>query len=688
MQDNLRQQAAQAEELLASKGRDLRFAAVDFETFYRSEKSAARTGKKACSVIDSGNWAYCRHPDWHAFLVSIFSPACGIDYVGPVESAPWERIAGFTWLSHNRNFDRHVYERLHELGKVPAPAWSVWHDTADLAVYSHLPRSLKNAVAANFGLKLDKDTRTLMDGKSWTDLSPDQQERMRLYAIDDAIACWLLWATFESRWPDHERQASLQTGEIEFRGIPVDLAAVQTDIAVLETAKWHAQNAIPWYNAEDKDGDAIAIGSRNALNEECLKHGVTPPTTTARKSKEFLDWLDKFGARVPAVIELNRYRRIDRMLSVYRSLLARVRPDGRAAIGLKYGGAERTLRWSGTSGFNLQNIGKTPFYFDAEGRWLEPGSVTQAAMTVDLRSRFVASEGRKLIIADLSQIEPRILNWFVQNKRFLELCSAGMSPYEAHARASMGWSGGNLKKEDPVMYALAKARVLALGYGAGWAKFIEMARGYLPSEKEFLAIFGVTPSDEETEDFLRYLRWLSEDLQHKSATKSLIAWRELDDRTRNIWVNSWLQVQSFRRSNPNICRLWSVLDEALRGSEEDGILEVPLVSGRSLKYFQVTSALGWQSVPGNIFNTPQRTYGGLLAENMVQAIARDCFLHGLLNLERAGFRVLFHVHDEVVVDAPMDARPEQVVAELTRLPSWADQLPVAAEAEESTHYKK
>ena len=263
-----------------------------------------------------------------------------------------------------------------------------------------------------------------------------------------------------------------------------------------------------------------------------------------------------------------------------------------------------------------------------------------------------------------------------------------MSPYEAHARASMGWSGGNLKKEDPVMYALAKARVLALGYGAGWAKFIEMARGYLPSEKEFLAIFGVTPSDEETEDFLRYLRWLSEDLQHKSATKSLIAWRELDDRTRNIWVNSWLQVQSFRRSNPNICRLWSVLDEALRGSEEDGVLEVPLVSGRSLKYFQVTSALGWQSVPGNIFNTPQRTYGGLLAENMVQAIARDCFLHGLLNLERAGFRVLFHVHDEVVVDAPMDARPEQVVAELTRLPSWADQLPVAAEAEESTHYKK
>jgi len=688
MQDNLRHQAAQAEELLASKGRDLRFAAVDFETFYRGEKSAARHGKTPCSVDESGNWAYCRHPEWHAYLVSIFSPAYGIEYVGTVEDAPWERIAGFTWLSHNRNFDRHVYERLNELGKVPVPAWAEWHDTADLAVYSHLPRSLKKAASAAFGVKLDKDTRTLMDGRTWSELAPAQQERMRQYAMEDAIACWLLWAKFEAGWPEHEREVSLHTGEIEFRGIPADLQAIRADIAVLETAKWHVQKAIPWYNAEDKNGDSVPLGSRKALNEECLKHGVTPPATTARKSKEFLDWLDKFGARVPAVVELNRYRRIDRMLSGYRSLLARVRPDGRAAIGLKYGGAERTLRWSGTSGFNIQNLGKTPLYFDQEGKWLEPEVATDASLAVDLRSRFIAPNGRKLIIADLSQIEPRVLNWLVCNDQFLKLCAAGMSPYEAHARASMGWTGGNLKKENPTMYALAKARVLALGYGAGWSKFIEMARGYLPTEQEFLDVFGVTPTAEQTDQFLAYLRWLSIDWEHGSATKALLAWRDLDDRTRSIWVNSWLQVREFRRTNPGICGLWEKLDEALRSSESDSILENTLPSGRVLKYFQVTSCLGWRSSPGNIFNPTQSTYGGLLAENMVQAIARDCFLHGILNLERAGFRVLFHVHDEVVVDAPMDARPEQVVAELTRLPSWASGLPVAAEAEESTHYKK
>ena len=688
MQDKLRQKAAQAEELLASEGRDLRFAAVDFETFYRAEKSAARTGKTPCSVDESGNWAYCRHPEWHAYLVSIFSPAYGIEYVGPVEEAPWERIAGFTWCSHNRNFDRHVYERLNELGTVPTPAWSVWHDTADLAVYSHLPRSLKNAAAAAFGVKLAKENRTMMDGKRWLDLSPEQQDKLREYALTDAITCWLIWAQFEACWPEHERQASLHTGDIEFRGIPVDLAALKADITVLETAKWHSRNAIPWYSADDENGESIALGSRKALNEECLKNGATPPSTTARKSKEFIDWLDKFGARVPAVLQLNRYRRIDRMLSVYRSLLARIRPDGRAAIGLKYGGAERTLRWSGTSGFNIQNLGKTPLYFDQEGKWLEPEAATDASLAVDLRSRFIAPNGRKLIIADLSQIEPRILNWLVGNDPFLEMCAAGMSPYEAHARSSMGWAGGSLKKEDPNVYALAKARVLALGYGAGWAKFIEMARGYLPSEKDFLAIFGVTPTEDQTEQFLKYLRWLSIDWKNSSATKALLAWRGLDERTRNIWVNSWLQVREFRRTNPGICGLWEKLDEALRSSESDALLENVLPSGRVLKYFQVTSSLGWQSSPGNIFNATQGTYGGLLAENMVQAIARDCFLHGILNLERAGFRVLFHVHDEVVVDAPLDARPEQVVAELTRLPKWADNLPITAEAEESTHYKK
>src|SRR6185369_3555960 len=89
----------------------------------------------------------------------------------------------------------------------------------------------------------------------------------------------------------------------------------------------------------------------------------------------------------------------------------------------------------------------------------------------------------KMLVSDLSQIEPRVLAWLVKDKVALAAMAAGDSPYVAHAKASMDWNPsnpkwvkGDLKKEDPGSYALAKVRVLGLGYGAGWRKFITMAQ--------------------------------------------------------------------------------------------------------------------------------------------------------------------------------------------------------------------
>lgn len=92
------------------------FVAVDFETYYISEKKAKKAGVSACTVELGGNWGYCRHPDWEAYMVSIYSP--DVQFVGRPEDAPWEKIKGRVWLSHNRNFDKHVFERLVELGRI------------------------------------------------------------------------------------------------------------------------------------------------------------------------------------------------------------------------------------------------------------------------------------------------------------------------------------------------------------------------------------------------------------------------------------------------------------------------------------------------------------------------------------------------------------------------------------------
>lgn len=739
--------------------------AVDFETFYRTARRAQKQNLSPCTAEDQGNWAYCRHPEWSAYLVALYSPAHpaldlpAIEYVGPPASAPWESLRGRTWLSHHRNFDRHAYERLVEQALVPAIPYPVWHDTADLAAYCHLPRALGKIASLHFRLTLDKAARAEMDGVAWPTLEAPAQERLLHYALEDAALCLLLWLDLAPRWPEWERRLSLHTGQLEFRGVPIDRPRLERHLGWLETALWQTRRRIPWLDDQDElTGRPYALRSKRALDRECLACGVPPPETTDQKSKTFLDWLDRHGDRVPAIHQLARYRRIDRALATHRALLARLRPDGRAALGLKYLGAEKTGRWSGATKFNLQNIPKHPLAFaPATFAWLEWDSARAAYLDdtgaayapdqchlVDLRACLTASPGRKLIIPDLSQIEPRVLNWLVGNHPFLDHCRRGLSPYEAHAIASMGYtpkpaptaaspqadspisdlqtpisdnaapadriaptylatppSTLPLKKENPALYALAKARLLALGYGAGWQKFIEMARGYLDSEELFLALFAAEPAPRDTQRFLAYLERSAQSPAATAAAEALAAWPDLAPATRHIWVNAWLQVTDFRVTNPLIAAradpasgtpdgLWHRLDRAFRAAAatDHGTYTLTLPSGRTLQYFSVTPQWGWSSRPGHPLAHPQRTYGGLLAENLCQAIARDAFAAGLLNLEAAGYDILFHVHDEVIIDAPADTDPAHCIQLLTTMPPWAATLPLDSAAEVSPHYKK
>lgn len=682
-------------------------AAVDFETFYRTDKLAKKSGLSVCTVDVSGNWGYCRHPEWEAYMVSIYSPAHHtlglpeISYSGPVEDAPWRTIADRGWVSHNRNFDRHVYERLVEQDKVPdlgawkvdlsrVGAWSSWHDTADLAVYCHFPRALAKVVTLAFGLTLDKDARSSMDGVRWRDVPEADKPRILDYALEDSATCLAFWLEYQHHWPEEERFASVHTGEIEFRGIAVDVAGVDKDLTTLDTARWRAMSAIPWYETEDENGKPYTLRSTKALKLECQKAGVPPPTSTSVKSKEFAEWCDEYGLLVPAVFALARFRSIDRALGVYKHLKARIRPDGRAALGLKYMGADKTGRWSGANKFNLQNLIKVPLAFMPDYSWADDRS--QASFVVDIRARLIAGPGCKLVIPDLSQIEPRVLNWVVGNERFLDYCRQGLSPYEAHAKdVGYEWEG-KLKKTEPGMYALFKARVLALNYGAGWEKFIGMARGYCESEAQFLSIFAAEPAPGDDEKFLSYLQWLVENMKHKASKIALDAWPELETQDRRIWVNSWRQVTDFRKSNPLIfdreTGLAARLDRDFKHSLVDGVYENVLPSGRSLKYYDVSTSYGWSAKQGNRMGIPTRLYGGKLVENLVQAIARDVFMLGVNRIERAGYRVLFHVHDEAIIEAPEGADPEEITRLLAVPPDWAKTLPVASEYEVSAHYKK
>ncbi len=346
-----------------------------------------------------------------------------------------------------------------------------------------------------------------------------------------------------------------------------------------------------------------------------------------------------------------------------------------------------TSKKAGGSDWNPQNLPQKEMF--GKGWWEESGKQLlgdlvnlddQDDFGVDLRKCIIPAEGCHFVPADLSQIEPRVLWWFAGMVAALKEVGKGISPYEVHGRQTMGYNLAQpMKKGDPAAYRLAKARVLALGYGAGWLKFITMARMY-----EAEAVFDEPVSEADVKCFDAYLKkcknviWLG-------------MWKSANEKTRQTYVNSWKIVTAFRESNPLIRALWYRLGDKLKeAAQRQEDFEIELPSGRSIKYRKIAAQEG--DITGVIIRSGRperhRLYGGLLCENLVQAAARDVFAEGLLRLDDAGYPVAVHIHDEAVCEVPLAVEAQDVAKVLAQAPLWMADLPVEAEAESTPYYTK
>jgi len=359
--------------------------------------------------------------------------------------------------------------------------------------------------------------------------------------------------------------------------------------------------------------------------------------------------------------------------------------------GEKIGVTGNTGRWSGDSGVNMQNMRKVPALMNERGL-LEQNEkrIKEAVLqnedlgiwpawvqkVIDFRALIVPRAGKKMIVSDLSQIEPRVLAWMVGDKTFLDYVRAGNSPYEAHARTSMGYTGGKMDKNG-VLYKLAKARVLGLGYQCAWEKFITMAYT--------LAKLDITADDPE---------WIEEENPLTGVVEKRSGYGE----------GSRKAVADFRSQNPKIVQLWATMDTAFKSSETDKVndYEVELPSGRKLTYRNVRSSVTivkdpktgkprqkWivtADVGGRKGRVP--FYGGKLVENSTQAISRDVFGFHVLRLEDNGWDNLFSAHDEAVLEVDPDVSAKDVAHEMSVCPEWLKGCPLAAEAKEVKHYLK
>jgi DNA polymerase len=429
---------------------------------------------------------------------------------------------------------------------------------------------------------------------------------------------------------------------------------------------------------------------------------------TSRDGEDAYDhWAGTYAPKYQWVKAYTDYRVINKFITTLETIRTRLYEDGCFPFDLLYFGAH-TGRWAGAGGFNMQNMRKEPLYCDGDG-WLVTDSArlkeiestlaktgalpNWVAFALDIRALFIARPGKHMIISDLSQIEPRVLAWLVKDRVMLDMMAKGQSPYEAHARATMNWTGGELKKADKELYALAKARVLGLGYGCGWKKFITVAYS--------MAGLDITKDDPDTVQATNEAGQPCFDADQKPIM--------ID----GFGYHSKKIVAEYREQNPLICSndeenpgIWAQLDRAFRDSV-GGDFSLTLPSGRKLTYKDVRQERKAVVDPENpnkfifkrcftaaVFNprmngvVRENLYGGLLTENLVQATARDVFAEQLLSLDDHGIDPLWNVHDEAVTEADTSVSAQDVRALMSVAPEWMPGLPVDAEAQVVPHYRK
>jgi DNA polymerase len=412
--------------------------AVDFESYYDGE----------CSITTLGPRGYFSHPQFDAYMVTIVGDD-GFVYAGCPRELDWAMLDGNVVLSHNASFDESLYLYGVEAGWFNPCSPAEWHCTADMTAFLGLPRSLKNASAAVFGMEVNKTTRDNMKGKQWGSMTDDFKKEVTEYAIVDSELCLRLWKELSDRWPQTERNISVLNRKVGQRGLPIDTTLLKTNLEQIRTELFNAEQSIPWI------GDHTPL-SRKAFNEQCRAQGIEPPASLAAGNEEADKWFAAFQDACPWARAVQNYRRINAFLRKLEAFDNGTMPDGRYYGGLMYCGANPTARFSGSGGnLNLQNLPRDEMF------------------GVNFRHMIKPKDGYKLIVADLSQIEVRTLCWLADDYKALDLIRESDDIYHAFG-VLLGLHNpdyGPLRDYDKQLRHKVKSIALGCGYGMGAAKF-------------------------------------------------------------------------------------------------------------------------------------------------------------------------------------------------------------------------
>lgn len=642
----------------------------------------------SADITKTGAFKYAEAPDFEILLL-----ACAWDD-GPVqvidmtdrEPVTDERtaakaaalasvVAGITdpdtvKVAHNSAFERACLTRY--LGHDLPP--EEWEDTMILAAMNGLPLSLDAAGAA---LELrDQKIRegtalisyfckpckpTIANGgrtRNRPEHAPDKWERFKAYCKRDVEVEQAIYRRLRS-FPvtDFERKVWALDARINERGVRIDTGLVAAAIAQNEAfttrrmAEMRRLTGLENPNsvAQLKDWLETAGMSADSLNKAAvqeLKDKAADPAT--RRVLELRQQLGKTS------------------VTKYEAMQSAVCADGRVRGLLQYYGAGRTGRWAGRL-VQVQNLPQNHLAGlglvrelvrerDLETLELCFDSVPDVLSQL-IRTAFVAGEGNIFHVADYSAIEARVIAYLAGEKWRMDVFRSGGDIYCSSASAMFRVPvvkhgvNGHLRQKG-------KIAELACGYGGG----VGALRAFGADK------MGLT--EEEMQDIVTQWRAASPAIPRFWRDAESAAVRAINNPGRTTTVPCGVK---YRRDG-----------DALR---------CRLPSGRILSYWDAKLDTDGSICFMGQNQTTRRwektgTWGGKLVENIVQAYARDCLAVAMVRLAEEGWKICFHVHDEVIVEAPTGTSWEQVAEVMGRPIDWAPGLLLRGDGYSTPFYRK
>lgn len=629
-------------------------------------------------LIKCGVYAYADSPAFEVLLFAysfdggetqIVDLAQGEELSTEVESAIFDD--SITKTAFNANFERTCLSKYFRKRLSPAS----WHCSAVQAAMLALPRSLED-VGAVLGLERQKMKEgkdliryfcipckpTKANGGRTRNLpchAPEKWELFKTYCVRDVDVEKAIRRKLH-HFPilESEMEVYRLDQEINDRGVLVDRELVHQSIACdLLHKDIVTKRAYELTGLENPN-------SVTQLKSWLGENGVEVESLSKKAAADLIQESDG------EVQELLRLRLLMAKTSVkkYEAMERSVSSDGRVHGLLQFYGANRTGRWAGrlVQVQNLpqnhiidlelaRNLVKLGRYEDLELFY----DSTPNVLSELIRTAFVPQPGCRFVVADFSAIEARVLAWLAGEQWRLDVFTSHGKIYEASASAMFHVPIEEVTKGSPLRQK-GKISELALGYGGSVGALTSMGALDMGLIEEELAPL----------------------------------------------VSTW------RNANPHITKFWWDVDAAaikaftekkktsvgkITLEYKSGILFIELPSGRKLSYVKPRMALNkfgrngltYEGIAKNKKWSRIETYGPKLVENIVQGTARDLLAEAMLRVEKKGYTIVMHCHDEIIAEVPEGiGSVEEMSAAMAEQPDWAEGLPLRADGYECAFYKK